>query len=207
VPRLAAHPVTVGPPTGSGPSPTGQGSARRSDGVDTGQCRRALRTAGAMSLTEPLYGKGPPDLCWPSLSLRYLPCRSWRPRARPLPWPSAQLTPADRSTARDLRPQPRRRHLALTSFAMSGPAARRRPQLHVRRLSGALDPDCPHHPGQLRQQRTLNARLHHGHPRTEASAGAGSAPRRCGHGWPSRQVVVRPATSTTSSTKAGRGSA
>jgi hypothetical protein len=39
------------------------------------------------------------------------------------------------------------------------------------RLAGALDPDRPHHPRQSRQRRTLNVRLHHGHPRTEAPNG------------------------------------
>jgi hypothetical protein len=46
--------------------------------------------------------------------------------------------------------------------------ARGQVPLHIRRLTGALDPDCPHHPRQSRQRRTLNVRLHHRHPRTEA---------------------------------------
>ena len=45
--------------------------------------------------------------------------------------------------------------------------ARGQVPLHVRRLTGALDPDCPHHARQSRQRRTLNVRLHYGHPRTE----------------------------------------
>lgn len=43
--------------------------------------------------------------------------------------------------------------------------------LHVRRLTGALDPDGPHHPGQSRQRRALNVRLRYGHPRAEAAPG------------------------------------
>jgi len=46
-------------------------------------------------------------------------------------------------------------------------AARGQVPLHVRRLTGALDPDCPHHPRQSRPRQTLNVRLHYGHPRTE----------------------------------------
>jgi hypothetical protein len=38
--------------------------------------------------------------------------------------------------------------------------ARGQVTLHVRRLTGALDPDCPHHARQSRQRRTLNVRLH-----------------------------------------------
>ncbi len=66
--------------------------------------------------------------------------------------------------------------------------ARGQVALHVRRLTGALDPDCPHHPRQSRYRRTLNVRLHYGHPAGQLSSGKKT--------WPACRVSVYSRTET-----------
>jgi hypothetical protein len=61
----------------------------------------------------------------------------------------------------DLRTGQRTKELGLaTDRKVDLDSARGQVPLHVRRLTGALDPDCPHHPRQSRNRRPLNVRRH-----------------------------------------------